>query len=172
MRILHNATIPAIVGLCLLMVGIAPLPSSADQNDSFQQVTNYIVTGNPLERKSWVLTARIFDRENCVSGFEDDLGGTFKIFWNNVDLKSIELGYEQFGTASSQALSFTGTPHVVDSQVANTVLGLTLLSAGIVGGKQSSVSIPVQGIDENRLRKAFEILYSEHCTGSDVRSAF
>ena len=148
------------------------------EDDSFQQVINYITTGNPLTQSNSIVSAEIYDRGNCIAGFTDNLGGTFKIHWNNVDPKSIDVreewvpGDEWLGTTGSwkTLLILSGAPYVADSRVENGLLFLALATAGITEGRHSSIALPVAGVDSYRLLRALDLLFEDHCTG--VQSAF
>ena len=174
----HNTTFTAVAGLCLLMIATGQPPALAEESDTFQQVINYVFTGNPQRQTDAYMTAKIFDRENCVAGGEDKLGGTFKIYWNNIDPGSIDYGYKYFsgndalGTAGGgmMALSFSGSPFVVDAQVRSALLYAGFVTAGITDGRHSSVTFPAPGLSSSRLKEALRILYTEHCTGN--KSAF
>lgn len=169
MRALRQCVVAIIVAAVSTVVS----GETRTEADAFQQLTNYLTTGNPLQQQTDGLTARIFDRENCVAGFEDDRGGTFRIYWNNVDPNSIELGYKRFGSSGgSEVLTLAGAAHVVENQLKNGLLLLGLTIAGVGEGKHDSVSIPVKDIDRSRLRKALDILYARHCSGPEERAAF
>ena len=161
--------------------------SFANGNDSFQQVINYITTGDPLKQGNSMMTARIFDRENCVAGFTDNRSGTFKIHWNNVDRNSIDVGEQclmgdgVLNTAPScyLVLSLSGSPYVAESRIANEYLYPIFASMGITSGKHSSIAWPLDdvdphhdGLDSQRLMNGLDILYGEHCTGLAETSAF
>lgn len=172
MRLFATA-IGAIIGLCLLMEATGPSPARADQHDSFlQQFANYLTTGNP--RAPRILgapggTARVFDRENCVVGFKDKQGGRFKIYLNNVDPNSVAVDQAMLRTGIAQVLSFSGAPYVVDVQLKDPLYVTGLLAIGITKGRHSSILMPVDGMDPNRILRAFALLYSEHhCTGMDA----
>ena len=165
--------IGTIIGLYLLMEATSPLPAGADQHDSFlQQFANYLTTGNP--RTPRILgaaggAARVFDQENCVVGFEDNQGGTFKILLNNIDPHSVAVSQEVLRIGIVQVLSFSGAPYVVDVQLKDPLLATSFLAVQIDNGKHSSILLPVDGMDPNRIVRAFNLLYDEnYCTGLDA----
>ena len=165
----------------LVTAVIMASPGTADEGgDAFQQLTNYLTTGDPLQESNAVATARIYDRTACVSGMDDSEGGYVRIYWNNVDPEFIEIKYHYFprneflGTTGGRSLVLilTGDDTVVDAQAENGLLYLSLAMAGVTKGRHSRVMLPVYNLDPDRLRRALEILYSRHCSGTKSRAVF
>ena len=58
---------------------------NAQEEDTFQQVINYLMLGDPHQRHSDLGTARINNRKDCISGFDySDEGGYFKMNWLHI----------------------------------------------------------------------------------------
>ncbi len=152
----------------------------AQDNDAFQQLSNYLTTGDPLQEANGIATARIYDRTGCVSGMDDSQGGYVRIFWNNVDPAAIEVKYhyipgdEYLGTTGDRilVLILAGDETVVDAQAKNGLLYLSLVMTGVTPGRHSRVMLPVYNLDPDRLRRALDILYARHCTGTKSAAAF
>lgn len=173
--------------LLLMLISVVMFSSMsvsfAEKVDSFQQFINYFTTGNPFKSDGGIATAKIFNRKNCVAGFEDSEGGYLKIFWNNIDINSIKIQVKfrnpnrfLFGSSDSgewkKYISFSGQPYVADVDVKNFLLMMGYAANGITNGKHSSISVPLGEIDDERLTKALKLLYSKHCAGSKRKSAF
>ena len=173
MRI-FGTVIGALIGLCLVTEAPGPHPVHANEPDMFQAINNYLMHGNPRTKQVDGMTSRIFDRENCVSGAEDDYGGTIKIYWNNVVPEAIELGYTYFEQFDRDAmtLSISGFPYVVDFQLQNPVYRTIYLAIGITNGKNSALALPMDGMNMEIVKKAMKVLYSDHCAGLDAESFF
>lgn len=149
--------------------------SKEDQSDSFQQVMNYIVTGDPLNRDNGVYKAKIFDQKNCIAGYVDNNGGYTKIYWNNIDIKSIKIGKQFRDNVWLTYILLTGSPYIIDFQPKNMLLALSLFAKGMKEGKSSYVELPIgdpKKYDTERLRKALSLLYKDHCSGSKSKTAF
>ena len=169
---------------CLCLSSVTE--SSENEKDSFQQFINYFTTGNPFKADGGIATAKIFNRKSCVAGFEDNNGGYMKIYWNNIDVNSIRIqdkfrkpnrflfGSSDFGEWQKY-ISFSGQPYVVDVEVKNFLFVMSYAANGLTNGQHSAVSIPLgapDGIDDERLVKALQLLYSKHCRGLKRKSAF
>ena len=76
---LFDTVIAVFVALCLLPEVSGLQPARANQPDMFQAINNYLMHGNPRTKQADGMTSRIFDRENCVSGAEDNYGATIRI---------------------------------------------------------------------------------------------
>lgn len=141
------------------------------EKDSFQQFINYFITGNPFKSDGGIAKSKIFDRKNCVAGFEDNNGGYMKIYWNNVDVNSIRI-QDKFQGEWQKYISFSGHPYVLDIEFKDLIIQISYAANGITNGQHSAVSIPLGALDEKRLVKAFRLLYSKHCRGLKRKSAF
>ena len=162
------------------------LAQKAIEKNTFQQFINYFTTGNPFKSSGGIATAKIFNRKNCVAGFEDNKGGYLKIYWDYIDVNSIKIQNKfrkpnrfLFGSGDSgewqKYISFSGQPYVADIEVKNSLLAMNYAANGLTNGQHSAVSIPLgapDGIDDERLIKALRLLYSKHCTGLKRKSAF
>lgn len=144
--------------------------------DSFQQVMNYLVTGDPLNSgKGGLNKARIFDRENCVAGWEDNEGGYLKFYWNNIVLKSVTFEDKFHKGQFLKYISFEGHPHTIDVNTKNNLLFLVLISNGVEQGKSRKATVPLgpsNQFDNFRLIRALKILYADHCKSQKQKSAF
>ena len=129
---------------------------------------------NPRTKQADGMTSRIFDRENCVSGAEDNFGGTIRIYWNNVVPETIEIGYTYFEAFNRDAmtLSLSGSPYVVDFQIKNPIYRTVFFAMGITDGKNSSLTLPMDQMNIEIVKKAMKVLYRDHCTGLDAESFF
>ena len=176
MRTLRRFTMVLIVSTVTAVVAD---DAKADA-DAFQQLTNYLTTGNPLQESNAIGTARIYDRTGCVSGIDDKQGGQLRIYWNNVDPATIEIKHHYFprdeflGTSGGRSLVLilAGDKPVVDSQVENAMLYLSLAISGVTEGRHTRVMLPVFNLDPDRLQRALDILYSRYCTGTKSEAAF
>ena len=176
MRTLRRCIMALIVSTITAVVSTV---AKADA-DAFQQLTNYLTTGNPLQESNAIGTARIYDRTGCVSGIDDKQGGQLRIYWNNVDPATIEIKHHYFprdeflGTTGGRSLVLilAGDEPVVDSQVENAMLYLSLAMAGVTKGRHTRVMLPVFNLDPDRLQRALDILYSRYCTGTKSEAAF
>lgn len=155
--------------------------ASAQEQDTFQQVMNYLITGDPYQHSisfraynnlgtisTYIETATIFDRQNCVAGWNQESSHpdfdkqilNIQIYWNNVDINSIEIG------RSLKYLYFSGAEIVAFEQLfQNDNLVATSSFA--------SYSIPMKfgkKRHRNRLQNAIRLLFTEHCSG--MQSAF
>lgn len=170
----------------IIFVMFSSISVSSAETDSFQQFINYFTTGNPFKADGGIATAKIFNRKSCVAGFEDNNGGYLKIYWNNIDVNSIRIQDKfrepnrfLFGSSDSggwaKHISFSGQPHVADVELKNLFLGISYAANGLTNGRHSAVSISLgkpDGMDDERLLKALQLLYSKHCTGLKRKSAF
>ncbi len=155
---------------------------SAQEQNTFQQVMNYIITADPyksdqsftdLINTKYNIVAKIFDRENCIAGTEMKVSNSgieeenyiqiVKIYWNNVDKNSIEISESgQFLT-----LRFSGDKLVVQityfdengNQIPEWTESYTTFSFD-----------PGTGLRRDRLENAIRLLFTEHCSG--MQSAF
>lgn len=146
-----------------------------NKNDLFQQVVNYLVTGDPLNGRAETHEAKIFNRKKCIAGWEDDEGGYLKIYWNNIDVKSMKIQDKLNKGEWRKYISFSGHPLVMDFKTQNRILTIFYLVQGLLRGTYTSVSLPLgkqETFDDERLIKALQLLYSKHCTGSKRKSAF
>ena len=167
---MKNMILPFVL-ISIVMFSSVP---SADKPDSFQQFINYFITGNPFKSDGGIAKSKIFDRKNCVAGFEDNNGGYMKIYWNNVDVNSIRI-QDKFRGEWQKYISFSGQPYVADIEVKNFLFVMSYAANGLTNGQHSAVSIPLGAsgaMDDKRLVKAFRLLYSQHCTGLKRKSAF
>lgn len=118
--------------LIVLVGALLATSATAEEPDLLQQFANYMETANPHDAVSPWTTAKVFDRENCMTGFEDREKGTFKFYWNNIDPNSIVYEYKtipanEFLGTSAQSMwmiTVTGTPHAVENNVNMTRAGL------------------------------------------------
>lgn len=170
----------------IIFVMFSSISVSSAETDTFQQFINYFTTGNPFKADGGIATAKIFNRKNCVAGFEDSQGGYLKIYWNNIDVNSIKIQDKfrnpnrfLFGSSDygewQKYISFSGQPYVADVDVENFLFVMSYAANGISNGRYSSISLPLgkpDGINDERLLKALELLYSKHCTGAKRKSAF
>ena len=148
------------------------------KNDSFQQVMNYLLTGDPFNSR-WnpglgeMGTVKIFSRKNCVAGLKS--GQSYlKIYWNNIDRRSIRFSKKFINNAWQRFILFSGHPYAMDFQ-ANSLGGLIMMKSGVPPGLSAKVSLHIGSLehrDNGRLRKAIRLLYSKHCAGSKRKSAF
>ena len=166
---------------------------SKEAPDSFQQVMNYLFTGNPLNDSTpahgysptfpeLVFKAKIFDRKKCVAGIDikgmakiDKKGGGFlKIYWNNIDEKSISVGNKFVKGEWVKFISFSGHPFVIDFQPLNFFYWIGR-SETLNEGRSPKATILLgksQSYDNDRMIRALRLLYSKHCTGQKNKSAF
>ena len=81
---------------------------------------------------------------------------------------------EFLGTTGGRSLVLilAGDEPVVDSQVENAMLYLSLAMAGVTKGRHTRVMLPVFNLDPARLQRALDILYSRYCTGTKSEAAF
>lgn len=181
----------------LLVASFVMLPSaiasSKEQVDSFQQVMNYLFTGNPFSdemkgsfttgaknrRFSYRAKVRIFDRKDCIAGWES-FGVWFKVYWNNVDLASIRSQDKIVHDKWIKHLVISGNPHIAHvnnpGRFSMNTLALGMLTKDIKRlGFFSSLNVPLgqtEKYDDERMKKALQLLYSKHCTGLKRKSAF
>ena len=164
------------------------------EKDSFQQIMNYVFTGNPFSDEikgsfiagsknmqiSYRANVRIFDKEDCIAGWEAHGGVWFKIYWNNVDLSSITHQDKVVHNKWIKHLFISGTPHIANIKASNKFsfnsFGLAMLTKDIKRvGFHSSLAVPLdkaEKYNDERLKKALRLLYSKHCTGLKRKSAF
>ena len=176
-------------GLSVLLVASivmlsSVITSSEEKVDSFQQVMNYLVTGDPFNNRthsfpayeSTIHEAVIFDRKNCIAGWKDNMGGSLKIHWNAVDVNAIRI-QDKFinNTVWVKYISLSGKPFIADVEPRKSSLNIPQPMKGILKGKYLRVYIPLgktARYDDERLVKALQLLYSKHCTGAKRKSAF
>ncbi len=159
--------------MILLAAVMVATGAEAGQGDAFQQLTNYLTTGDPLREANGVATARIYDRSACVSGMDDSKGGYVRIYWNNVDPEFIEIEYRYFpDNGQVLVMTLAGDDVVADIEPQNDLLYLSLVISGVSMGSHKRVTLPMYNLDPDRLRRALEILYTRHCTGTKSTIAF
>ena len=157
--------------------------SFAEKVDSFQQIMNYLVTGDPFKKRMGGLVsnyeAKIFDREKCVAGWEYDNGSYVKVYWNNIDVNSITIqnkfDQRMDGSVYLKFISFSGHPFTMNVGTEDLLTKMRLLTRHIREGRSSKVSMVLgnpEMYDDERLINAVQLLYSKHCTGSKRKSAF
>lgn len=158
---------------------IASNPAKATEVDTFQQVMNYLTTGDPFKKKKrgpfYVYEIKVFDRKKCIAGWEDDVGGYLKYHWNNVDVELIKIQDKFIPNLWMKYLVLSGHPFVIDFKPNNSSLKVMLSLRGLQPGKYSRISIPLgktERYDNERLVKALQLLYSRHCSGAQRKSAF
>lgn len=155
----------------------------AQEQDTFQQVMNYIMNADPylsnqsvtdyLFNTKYDYVTKIFDRENCIAGTELKVSNSptirknftqiSKIYWNNVDKNSIEIA------ESGQVLTlrFSGDRLVAQDtyfdENGNQIPELT--------ESYTTYSFDeLIGLRRDRLENAIGLLFTEHCSG--MQSAF
>lgn len=152
---------------------VAGSTTASGETDAFQQLTNYLTTGDPLREANGIATARIYDRARCISGMDDRQGGYVRIYWNNVDPEFIEIEYRYFpDNGQVLVMTLAGDDTVADVQPQNGLLYLSLAISGVTEGRHTRVTLPMYNLDPDRLRRALEILYTRHCTGTKSTIAF
>ena len=158
---------------------------SAQEEDTFQQVMNYLFLGDPHQRRgegflfinNWVntkfeRTVKIFNRKDCIAGYElvnhdiqpmdENSAEIVKVYWNNVDINSIEFE----ALYSGPVLKISGAKTVLLESLYDEFGDL------IHTKSRTSYSIPIDGLQRGRLTKAIKLLFSKHCSGAKVQSAF
>ena len=116
------------------------------QNDSFQQVMNYLLTGDPFNSRMGATgTVTIFSRKNCVAGWKEP-GGYGRIYWNNIDRRSIRFSKKFINNAWQRFILFSGHPYAMDFQ-ANSLGGLIMMESGVPPGLSAKVSLPIGSPD-------------------------
>ena len=146
-----------------------------DEKDTFQQVVNYLASSDPLIRSNGTYEGKIFDRKKCIAGFAFKSGGHLKIFWDNIDIKSIKIDWIFRANVWRYYVIFTGLPYAVEFQPNNTILQLMYRDMGLGIGRSSSVQLPIGGnppYSLRRIKKSIEHLYKKHCKGSKRKTAF
>jgi hypothetical protein len=147
-----------------------------DEQDPMQQVINYLVTGDPLQRRregslgTAAVEAFIANREECIMGMViASITGadTVVIHFNNLDTGSIEFENRYLNDQTAQQMAIepgfrtylkvTGTPVAVS------------LGSGGIG---TSESVLIADIDRSRARAALDLLYRDFCSGRESNSAF
>ena len=170
----------------IVLIGINISTVSAQEEDTFQQVINYLFIGDPHKRSNLELGgsgtyAKIYNRKDCIAGMELGSGNyRIKINWNNVDVNSIAIVEKIYVEYSLYFLSLSGGQPVVDVYVGGPELDeLTSLleRMGVFPGSHTSISFSlgrtsIFNYDKARIANAIDHLYSEHCTGSEKKSAF
>lgn len=138
---------------------------------------NYLTIGDPHQRTDDLSTVRIFDRDNCIAGLEFHDGGTIKYLWNNVDVNSISFSQQRGADGGwYYFLNLSGGQNaVMEFDLHDEWLRLLFSMSGYSNGSFRSISMMlgrVDEIDNSRVERAINLLFSEHCTGLDVKSAF
>ncbi len=130
------------------------IPAASAETDTFQQVINYLYTGDPYEPA----LEKIIDRENCVTTGEYFFDVT-NVYWNNVVPDTILVG-RQFDSGYSEwrnVITISGPKPVA-----------VTWTPGIQNSHQSytswSISSPAANVE--RIGRALSLLYSDHCKGS------
>lgn len=160
----------------LFLIGSVLLNSTkadAQEQDTFQQVMNYLFTGDPHQQSTSginlftrtypELTATIFDRQQCVAGFILNFKNgkdieVYKFYWNNVDINSIAINLPFLEISGAKMVAIYEY-YEYGSRVDSTPY--TSYSVPVGDGKKR---------DRTRLQKALRLLFTEHCSGT--QSAF
>ncbi len=147
--------------------------ADAQEQDTFQQVMNYLLTGDPNQQSisGYNLftrtypegTATIFDRQECVAGFILNFKNgkdveVVKYYWNNVDINSITINLPVLEISGAKKVAIE-EHYEYGSRVRSTPY--TSYPVPVGDGKKR---------DRVRLQKAIRLLFTEHCSGT--QSAF
>lgn len=162
----------------------------AQEQDTFQQVMNYLVTGDPYQRSTSeinrfvftlnypVVTATIFDRQKCIAGYRLDYNNdkedvmVRKIYWNNVDINSIAVN---LSNSTAVSIHYNHPRPYLEISGAKMVAFEEHYQYGRLVDTASYKSYQVnvgdgKKRDFSRLQNALRLLFREHCSG--MQSAF
>ena len=161
--------------LLILITLLAHVPTTSAETDTFKQILNYLAVGDTHSESGHMIT----DRKNCIT--ENKILGellgvelNIRIFWNNVIPENIQI-FHKLNHMTGQwgyEIALSGEKAVAEVVVANWEVELYLLEAGITKGFHRNWEIGPNATDLDRTRKALQLLYSDHCTGSKSKAAF
>ena len=164
--------------LATTMVLLCPIASMAENNeltedadaeygeyvrtDPFQQVLNYLFSGDPFQDSQWI----ILDRKNCITErlyyFESGHTATITIYWNHIDYNSIRFtmrhnwrkGVDHWHMEVSGSQT---TIKIKSNSNDPTVKANT--------GNHKTYMLGLEAPDIERVKNALLLLFSNHCTG-------
>lgn len=149
------------------------------RTDTFQQVINYLGTGEPLNdpfvTSNGLLNISIIDRANCITELSIP-GVKITHYWNNVDIKAIEFNFVFDSDPEGQwKMKLSGSQPVARLEItdSNTLFASMVLMAALTGGvtegyhRTYDYYISSRATDLERIKRALGLLYSEHCTGGE-----
>ena len=151
----------------------------SETKDVFEQINNYLMTGDPHKSSSNDMNAKIFNREICRAGVEYNDGDYIIINWNNVIIDEIKLNEKYSRGKSTLYLVLVGEHSVADISLGSNaetfgsrMRMLNYYRMGIRSGNHTKIELPMINVEPERIDKALTILFSKYCKGVRRKSAF